>query len=182
MVWYAEFIRNSPSSSKSLENVEEDYFVHQIIYIEHRFLTFPYDRESDGGGRSENQVESACRFVCLMFMLNVLWGHYSNMSPVTRSPLMALRHGLGEPDLKDSRNGMWATCHDIFFWVMFIGAHSSRDQPERSFFVNEFSKAAGHLGLKTCEDARELLLGFFYTDHMFWESLREVWWEACGHT
>ena len=177
MVGYAEFIRNSPPSSTILEDVEEDYFIHQIIYIEHRFLSFPFDRENDGCG--ENQIETASRLVCLLFIHNVLWGHYSNASPITRSPVMALRFALGEPDLEDNF-GPWAQYHDIYFWVAFMGAHSSLDQPEWSFFVAEVAKVVEHLGLKTLEDARGLLLGFFYTDHMFLESLKMVWEEVRG--
>ncbi|KAK2763180.1 hypothetical protein FQN54_009816 [Arachnomyces sp. PD_36] len=186
MVWYAEFIRNTPhtssrSSPTALSDVEEDYFIHQILYIEHRLLQFPFDRESNvssGGGRPENKVEAACRYVCLIFTLIVLWGHYSNMSPVTRSPLIALRYSLGdEPDLE---NGSWADCHDVYLWITFMGAHSSRDQPERRYFVEQFVRAAGYLGVESLEGARELLLGFFYTDYAFLESLREVWGEGFG--
>lgn len=94
---------------------------------------------------------------------------------------MALRHSIGEPppDLND-RNSPWASCPDIFAWVMFIGAHSSLDHPERSFFVAQFMKGLKFLGLESCEEARELLLGFFYTDYAFWESLREIWREGSG--
>lgn len=94
---------------------------------------------------------------------------------------MALRHSLEEPrpDLND-RHSPWGRCQDIFVWVMFIGAHSSRDHPERSFFVAEFVKGVRYLGLESCENVRELLFGFFYTDYAFWESLREVWKEGFG--
>lgn len=185
MVWYAEFIRNSSaSSSTSLEDIEEDYFIHQILYIEHCLICFPFDREQDhsaGRGRSENSIESAARFVCLLFTQIVLWGHYITLSPLTRTPIMALHHSLRDTNITDNdrtRAGPWAACHDIYLWVMFMGANSSKDHPERPFFVDGFSKVVRLLGLKTCEEARELLLGFFYTDYHFWEALREVWREA----
>jgi hypothetical protein len=177
MVGYAEFIRNSPPNSTALEDVEEDYFIHQILYIEHRFVSFPFDREDDGS--AENLIETASRLACLLFIHNVLWGHYSNASPITRSPAMALRFALGESDRGDGF-GPWAQYQDIYFWVVFIGAHSTRGQPEWPFFLAEVVKVAERLGLQTLEDARALLLGFFYTDHMFLESLKVVWDEIRG--
>lgn len=94
---------------------------------------------------------------------------------------MALRHSIGEPPLDlNNISSPWASCPDIFVWVMFIGAHSSLDHPERPFFVTEFMKGLRVLGLETCEEARELLLGFFYTDYAFWESLTQVWKEGVG--
>ena len=72
----------------------------------------------------------------------------------------------------------WAPSYDLCLWVVFIGAHISKGQRERPWFITQVARGIRLLALQDLHQMRETLLGFFYIDRFHDKSLREIWNEA----
>lgn len=97
------------------------------------------------------------------------------LAPVLPKPIIALRAAL-EATIP---SGLFALCRDLLIWLLFIGAVCSQCMPtERAYFVSELAKAAHLHGVNSWQEARSILLGFFYTDRVHLPMLRQVWQEV----
>lgn len=66
----------------------------------------------------------------------------------------------------------------LLIWELFVGAHISRTRSERPWFIRHLARAAGFLGLESASQLRQLLLGFFYMEKIYGQSLPHIWEET----
>lgn len=105
--------------------------------------------------------------------------HYNVVQPsssVARALITDLKEALEQSDLRN----LWTDASNILLWVLFLGAHMSSGQVERSWFIAAMSKVRS---LKMKNDkgwfaARRILIGCYYSDRVFMESLKKVWKEV----
>ncbi|KAI3319428.1 hypothetical protein HD806DRAFT_259855 [Xylariaceae sp. AK1471] len=148
---------------------DEDYheFIHyQNLHIEYRLLDFDV----------ESTVEKACRISCLLYVNTSLVRGYPPSAAIIQNLVNALFENL--EILEDGQAAMtdtWAGCLDVLFWVLFIGAHCSRQQAHESFFVDGVSRIAALLRLDTWESARTLLSQYLFVDKIYQETLEMIW-------
>lgn len=97
------------------------------------------------------------------------------IAPLLPKPILALRVAL-EVTVP---SGLFALCRDLLVWLLFIGAVCSQCLPmERAYFVSELAKASRLHGISSWQEARSILLGFFYADRVHLPMLRQVWQEV----
>ena len=73
---------------------------------------------------------------------------------------------------------VWQPHSDMLIWILFLGANSALGQVERPWFVSQLAREVISLDLKSWENARTLLLKFFYLDHAQQDAFQVVWEEV----
>jgi hypothetical protein len=157
------------ASDSSPRSFDEDYheFIHyQNLHIEYRLLDF----------NAESVVEKACRIACLLYVNTSLVRGHPPSAAIIQNLVDALFKNLvssddGSPEVEDP----WAGCLHLLFWVLFVGAHCSRQQAREPFFVDSVSQTAALLHLDTWESARTLLEQYLFVDKVYQETLEMMW-------
>ncbi|KAJ9221667.1 transcriptional regulator family: Fungal Specific TF [Paecilomyces variotii] len=174
MTRYAELVRRRLPTG--VEDNDEDFFDTQNLFIEYRLLSYRFDPITEEFV-GDNTIEGCCRLAALLYVNTVLWVVYTSAAAVLHVPVKALKVALETLD-ESIRQTFWAPYSDLLAWVLFLGAHCSKDQIERPFFIVELAKVVISSGWRDVEEMRQRLMGFFYVDRMYGASLVEVWDEV----
>ena len=76
---------------------------------------------------------------------------------------------------KTSLATFWAPNYEALMWLVFIGAHISRGQKERPWFIVHLNQGARILGLQELGQLKEILVRFFYLENIYGKRLCEAW-------
>ncbi|OQD87255.1 hypothetical protein PENANT_c006G05815 [Penicillium antarcticum] len=170
--WYAEWIKGK-TGYKEFNEETEDYFNTEVLYVEYMLHTDRYT--PTGQVKGDNSIEGCTRLACLLFHNSAIWSFYPMVAQLLPKPILALRAALAAT----IPMGLFALCRDLLIWQLFMGAVCSATLPaERVFFVSELAAAVRLQGISTWQEARALLLGFFYVDRVHLSMLRQVWDEV----
>lgn len=170
--WYAEWIKGS-TGHKDISEETEDYFNNEVLHVEYALHADRYT--ASGQVKGDNSIEGCTRLTCLLFHNSAIWNFYPALAPLLPKPIIALRLALAEA----IPTGLFGLCPDLLFWMLFIGAACSSYLPtERTFFVSELAAASRLQGIITWQEARPILLGFFYVDRIHLPMLRQIWEEV----
>lgn len=170
--WYAEWIKGN-TGYKEFNEETEDYFNTEVLYVEYMLHTDRYT--PTGQVKGDNSIEGCTRLACLLFHNSAIWSFYPMVAQLLPKPILALRAALAAT----IPMGLFALCRDLLIWQLFMGAVCSATLPaERVFFVSELAAAARLQGITSWQEARALLLGFFYVDRVHLPMLRQVWDEV----
>jgi hypothetical protein len=141
--------------------------------IDHRLLSYPFTHPDD----TSTPIQETIRLATILYST----AHYNVVQPssaVARSLITDLKTALEQTNLRDC----WGESTNALLWVLLLGAHLSAGQAERPWFVT----ALGRMRMKVpvqCRDwagVRRVLVGFYYSDRVFLQSLRKVWQEVEG--
>ncbi|KAJ5988712.1 hypothetical protein N7481_003922 [Penicillium waksmanii] len=172
LTWYAEWIKGS-TGYKNFNEETEDYFNFEVVYVEYALHSDRYT--PTGQAKGDNSMEGCVRLACLCFHNSAIWTFYPMIAPLLPKPITALRAAL-EATIP---SGVFALCRDLLIWLLFIGAACSQVMPsERAFFVSELATACRLHGVTSWQEARSILLGFFYVDRAHLHMLRQIWQEV----
>lgn len=170
--WYAEWIKGN-TAYKEFNDETEDYFNFEVLSVEYSLHTDRYT--PTGQAKGDNSIEGCTRLACLCFHNSAIWSFYPMLAPLLPKPILALRTAL-EATIPTQ---LFALCHDLLIWLLFMGAACSQVMPpERSYFVSQLAVAARLHGINTWQEARGILLGFFYADRVHLPMLRQIWSEV----
>lgn len=170
--WYAEWIKGS-TGYKDFNDETEDYFNFEVLYVEYSLHSDRY--HPSGQVKGDNSIEGCCRLACLCFHNSAIWNFYPTIAPLLPKPILAL-HAALEATIP---TGLFVFCRDLLIWLLFIGAACSQAMPaERAYFVSELATAARLHGVGSWQEARSILMGFFYVDRVHLPMLREIWHEV----
>jgi hypothetical protein len=170
--WYAEWIKGN-TGYKEFNEDTEDYFNFEVLYVEYSLHSDRYT--PNGQVKGDNSIEGCCRLACLCFHNSAIWSFYPMIAPLLPKPILALRAAL-EATIP---TGLFSLCRDLLIWLLFIGAACSQCLPtERAYFVSELATALRLHGVSSWQEARSILLGFFYADRVHLPMLRQVWQEV----
>ncbi|EKV08072.1 Actin-binding FH2 [Penicillium digitatum] len=170
--WYAEWIKGN-TGYKEFNEETEDYFNTEVLHVEYRLHTDRYT--ATGQVKGDNSIEGCTRLALLLFHNSAIWNFYPMVGQLLPKPIQALRTAL-EATIP---SGLFALCRDLLLWQLFMGAACSLTLPsERAFFVSELANAARLQGIYSWQEARTILLGFFYVDRIHLPMLRQVWDEC----
>ncbi|KAJ5748601.1 uncharacterized protein N7511_010297 [Penicillium nucicola] len=170
--WYAEWIKGK-TGYREFNEETEDYFNTEVLYVEYMLHTDRYT--PTGQVKGDNSIEGCTRLACLLFHNSAIWSFYPMVAQLLPKPILALRAALAAT----IPMGLFALCRDLLIWQLVMGAVCSATLPaERAFFVSELAAAARLQGISTWQEARALLLGFFYVDRVHLPMLRQVWDEV----
>ncbi|CAI7587203.1 unnamed protein product [Penicillium glandicola] len=170
--WYAEWIKGN-TGYKEFNEETEDYFNTEVLHVEYQLHTDRYT--ATGQVKGDNSIEGCTRLALLLFHNSAIWNFYPMISQLLPKPIQALRIAL-EATIP---SGLFALCRDLLLWLLFMGAACSLTLPsERAFFVSELANAARLQGIHSWQEARAILLGFFYVDRIHLPMLRQVWDES----
>lgn len=170
--WYAEWIKGN-TGYKEFNEETEDYFNTEVLHVEYQLHTDRYT--ATGQVKGDNSIEGCTRLALLLFHNSAIWNFYPMVGQLLPKPIQALRTAL-EVTIP---SGLFALCRDLLLWQLFMGAACSLTLPsERAFFVSELANAARLQGIHSWQEARSILLGFFYVDRIHLPMLRQVWDEC----
>ncbi|KAJ5750461.1 hypothetical protein N7533_007489 [Penicillium manginii] len=172
LTWYAEWIKGT-TGYKDFNEETEDYFNFEVVYVEYALHSDRYT--PTGQAKGDNSIEGCVRLACLCFHNSAIWNFYPMIAPLLPKPITALRAAL-EATIP---SGVFALCRDLLIWLLFVGAACSQVMPlERTFFVSELATACRLHGVTSWQEARSILLGFFYVDRVHLPMLRQIWQEV----
>lgn len=170
--WYAEWIKGN-TGYKEFNEETEDYFNTEVLHVEYQLHTDRYT--ATGQVKGDNSIEGCTRLALLLFHNSAIWNFYPMVAQLLPKPIQALRIAL-EATIP---SGLFALCRDLLLWQLFMGAACSLTLPsERAFFVSELANAARLQGIHSWQEARSILLGFFYVDRIHLPMLRQIWDEC----
>ncbi|KAJ5184855.1 Protein of unknown function DUF3468 [Penicillium cf. griseofulvum] len=170
--WYAEWIKGN-TGYKEFNEETEDYFNTEVLHVEYQLHTDRYT--ATGQVKGDNSIEGCTRLALLLFHNSAIWNFYPMVGQLLPKPIQALRIAL-EATIP---SGLFALCRDLLLWQLFMGAACSLTLPsERAFFVSEMANAARLQGIRSWQEARAILLGFFYVDRIHLPMLRQIWDEC----
>ena len=72
----------------------------------------------------------------------------------------------------------WESSNDLLLWVLFIGARISHGQEEWAWLVSHIALIVTVLDIRSRDEMKGVLMGFFYFSNSFDETLEEVWREV----
>ncbi|TRX96339.1 hypothetical protein FHL15_002611 [Xylaria flabelliformis] len=161
--------RYTQAISESRSRYSDEYherIAYENLYIEHRLLSW----------NAEGIIEEACRIACLMYVNTSLIRSYRSSAAIIKNLVNTLfQTVVASNDAQVEVDNPWGSCLDVFFWVLFIGAHCSYQQAHEMFFFNSVSRTAALLQLKTWEDARTVLTRYLFIDEIYQETLEIIW-------
>ncbi|KAJ5959883.1 uncharacterized protein N7479_007033 [Penicillium vulpinum] len=170
--WYAEWIKGN-SGYKEFNEETEDYFNTEVLHVEYQLHMDRYT--ATGQVKGDNSIEGCTRLALLLFHNSAIWNFYPMIGQLLPKPIQALRTALQAT----IPSGLFALCRDLLLWQLFMGAACSITLPsERAFFVSELANAARLQGISSWQEARAILLGFFYVDRIHLPMLRQIWDEC----
>lgn len=170
--WHAEWIKGN-TGYKEFNEETEDYFNTEVLHVEYQLHTDRYT--ATGQVKGDNSIEGCTRLALLLFHNSAIWNFYPMIGQLLPKPIQALRTALAAT----IPSGLFALCRDLLLWQLFMGAACSLTLPsERAFFVSELANAARLQGLHSWQEARAILLGFFYVDRIHLPMLRQIWDEC----
>ncbi|KAI0451267.1 hypothetical protein F5B21DRAFT_487799 [Xylaria acuta] len=156
----------SESSSRYSDEEYHERIAYENLYIEHRLVDW----------NAEGIVEEACRIACLMYVNTSLVRSYQPSAAIIQSLANALFHTVtASGDAQVEVSHPWGSCLDVFFWVLFIGAHCSYQQAHERFFFDSVWRTAALLQLNTWESARAILSQYLFVDEIYQETLEIIW-------
>lgn len=170
LTWYTEWVKSF--GYQVFDEETEEYFNHEILYVEYTLHSDRFTPES-GEIKGDATLEGCLRFACLLFHNTSIWQFYPSNESIFPRPVQALRMAL-ESTIPA---GYFKHCPDLLIWILVIGACSSNDSRERQFFVAELVPAVSDYGLRSWQDLRLLLMGFFYLDRAYLGPVRALWEE-----
>ncbi len=156
----------SESSSRYKDEEYHERIAYENLYIEHRLLDW----------NAEGIVEEACRIACLMYVNTSLVRSYRQSAAIIRNLADALFQTVTTSgDAQAEMGHPWGGYPEVFFWVLFMGAHCSYQQAREQFFFDSVWRTAVLLQLDTWEDARTVLSEYLFIDEIYQETLEIIW-------
>ncbi|KAI8944698.1 hypothetical protein F4801DRAFT_594733 [Xylaria longipes] len=156
----------SETSSRYSDDEYHERIAYENLYIEHRLLDW----------NAEGTVEEACRIACLIYVNTSLVRSYPPSAAIIQNLVNTLFQTVtASGDAQVEMGHPWGSCLDVFFWVLFIGAHCSYQQTHRRFFFDSVWRTAVLLQLNTWEDARAVLMQYLFIDEIYQETLEIIW-------
>jgi len=156
-----------------------EYANYRNLSIEHRLLEYQGERFESVLPQNfsiEDSVEHCCLLVLLLYVNTSLWRGYPASSAIIHNMVRRLKEVLETVIGSEvAFKATWTAHCDLFIWVLFTGAYCSQKQSEEGFFRDALRKTAAVLGLVSWEDARELLMGFFFVERVHLNVLKEIW-------
>ncbi|OJJ46936.1 hypothetical protein ASPZODRAFT_115707 [Penicilliopsis zonata CBS 506.65] len=175
---YAEWLRRDASGYLAFDEVTEDYFNTEVLYLEYALHSDRYTEQGEVKG--DATIEGCVRLACLLFHNTAIWNFYPQMAPLFAKPVSGLRQAI-EATIA---TGQFELCPDLLVWVLFVGACCSPSHLpiDRSFFVAELAAAVRLHGFRSWGELRTLLLGFLYVDRSYLAPLKGLWDELKAGT
>ncbi|KAI9376716.1 hypothetical protein BJX61DRAFT_530715 [Aspergillus egyptiacus] len=167
LVWYAEWIKGA--EDQEFDEETECYYNTEVLYVEYALHSDRYT--SSGEVKGDATIEGCVRLACLVFHNSAIWDFYPQMEPVFPKPIIALQMALEST----IRAGCYHLCRDLLIWLLFVGACSTKTPELRSFFVNELASAMRLQGVRSWQQLRAILFGYFYVDRCYLGPLRALW-------
>ncbi|KAL2822718.1 fungal-specific transcription factor domain-containing protein [Aspergillus cavernicola] len=167
LVWYAEWIKGGPD--QEFDEETECYYNTEVLYVEYALHSDRYT--STGEVKGDATIEGCVRLACLLFHNSAIWDFYPQIAPVFPKPIIALQMALEST----IRAGCYHLCRDLLIWLLFVGACSTRIPDQRSFFVDELASAMRLQGVRSWQELRAILIGYFYVDRCYLGPLRVLW-------
>ncbi|KAL4885838.1 fungal-specific transcription factor domain-containing protein [Aspergillus karnatakaensis] len=168
LVWYAEWIKGGPQEQEFDEETE-CYYNTEVLHVEYALHSDRYT--SSGEVKGDATIEGCVRLACLLFHNSAIWDFYPQIAPVFPKPIIALQLALEST----IRAGCYHLCRDLLIWLLFVGACSTRIPSQRNFFVNELASAIRLQGVRSWQELRAILFGYFYVDRCYIGPLRALW-------
>ncbi|KAL5338403.1 hypothetical protein BJX70DRAFT_203393 [Aspergillus crustosus] len=168
LVWYAEWIKGGPQEQEFDEETE-CYYNTEVLHVEYALHSDRYT--SSGEVKGDATIEGCVRLACLLFHNSAIWDFYPQIAPVFPKPIIALQIALEST----IRAGCYHLCRDLLIWLLFVGACSTRIPSQRDFFVNELASAIRLQGVRSWQELRAILFGYFYVDRCYLDPLRALW-------
>ncbi|KAL4871420.1 hypothetical protein BDV12DRAFT_28550 [Aspergillus spectabilis] len=168
LVWYAEWIKGGPQEQEFDEETE-CYYNTEVLHVEYALHSDRYT--SSGEVKGDATIEGCVRLACLLFHNSAIWDFYPQIAPVFPKPIIALQIALEST----IRAGCYHLCRDLLIWLLFVGACSTRIPSQRTFFVNELASAIRLQGVRSWQELRAILFGYFYVDRCYLDPLRALW-------
>ncbi|KAL4941405.1 hypothetical protein BDV06DRAFT_181174 [Aspergillus oleicola] len=168
LVWYADWIKNGPQEQEFDEETE-CYYNTEVLYVEYALHSDRYT--SSGEVKGDATIEGCVRLACLLFHNSAIWDFYPQIAPVFPKPIIALQLALEST----IRAGCYHLCRDLLIWLLFVGACSTHIPSQRSFFVNELASTIRLQGVRSWQQLRAILFGYFYVDRCYLAPLRALW-------
>jgi hypothetical protein len=147
---------------------ELDHFNAKSYNLRYLVLTIPFQNQTPVSDKQE-----ACRIALLIFW-NANYLVRRPESALFRRLTTQLKAALETSDLQQ----FWGLHFELLVWVLFLGAHISAGQRERSWFIMNLARGAQLLKLGNWADVRIILLRYFYIDRVYQKSFEEAWQEA----
>ncbi|KAI1748956.1 hypothetical protein F4782DRAFT_515208 [Xylaria castorea] len=156
----------SESSSQYSNEEYHERIAYENLYIEYRLLDW----------NAEGIIEESCRIACLMYVNTCLIRSYRPSAAIIKNLVNTLFQTVTTSgDAQVEMGYSWGSCPDVFFWVLFIGAHCSYQQAHKRFFYDNLWRIAVLLELDTWEDARTVLMQYLFIDELYQETLEIIW-------
>lgn len=144
----------------------------ELFYRKYR--TAGYELVLLGSSLLLTPKQEAIRLALLVFEFGNVLKSQKATSAYSQALVAQLKSALEQTNLSSS----WAPHCDMLLWILFIGAYSSKDRPERIWFTIQLARGVNLYGVQDAYEFRNLLLAFFYLDRIHRKSLIEVWDEA----
>lgn len=144
LIQYYEIAQLSPSIIMPTDN---DLF----LLLEYQLVNVTYPV-------SHNGFNEPLRLAMLIYLNMRIWHLHS-------FPYMAYLTGYLRTALEGALARLRGDDPRLLFWILFIGDMASLGHEGHSWFVERLAEIAyEHLGIRGWSEAREVLVGYFYTD------------------
>ncbi|KAJ0422490.1 hypothetical protein BJY00DRAFT_77786 [Aspergillus carlsbadensis] len=158
LIQYYEIAQLSPSIIMPTDN---DLF----LLLEHQLLSVRYPV-------SFNAFNEPLRLALLIYLNMCIWHLHS-------FPFMSYLIGYLRRALEGSLVRLKANDPSVLLWVLFIGGMASVGHEGHSWFVEQLGETAyENLGIREWNEARGVLIGYFYTDQPGDSGGEDVWGEV----
>ena len=148
------------------------YFRVKYHSLEHRLISLPYEPSYLD---IQTDLQDTLRYATLLYTHSCL-PISAPGSPQSRRLVIGLKTNLENSGALSAMVGPLA---EAVLWMLFLGSRNASGQIERPWFALNLARKIKSLGLGSWEDAREVLVGFFYQEKAlglsFRESFREAW-------
>ena len=142
-----------------------EHFFAKQLRVEYELLSMPFEDLRMKLTPAREAVRLA------LYMVTQPVTTISSSAAFTHSMVAQLKEALERSDLSSS----WAPTCELLLWVLFIGAQFSQRCAEWPWFVSHVSRTSKALGLVSCSQMREVLLGFYYFEEYCDGTLVAVW-------
>jgi hypothetical protein len=144
-----------------------DFFEMRIVAVENRLLTMPHQESYDCAAL----VQECCRIAALLFVNTSFW-----LWQKWNRVLVALVALLGRKVDIAQRMDCWRPpLWEVLMWIIFFGRHAASAQDQADWFSRRLVTVTKNLGIVSWEEARKILMRFFYWDAVHSQPFSDIW-------